>query len=133
MADAVGLIVLTLLIALVILISSFIPNVIIPWGYCVVVYLLWLVCSLFVWHRTKTPPQPRVWLTWALYSVIFAPIWFGFAAVMEFLIDSAKGESTTSYIDIAMALMVAPGSTFIFIAGWVRALKLKKGTNQNVS
>lgn len=116
-----------LLLALVIGAAAlFVPASEISVGIWVVIYAMAAVASLFVWHHPNSPNSPWKWLLLALYSIIAAPLFYGFAIVMARIFFLGNEPSGSKGFDIFIALLIAPGLTIVSIIGAVRSMLSRK-------
>lgn len=123
MADMIGLIALAALVGIV---SLFVPGSDVPLMMWMFIYMMWVVCALFVWHHRSAPSKPRTWLVLALCSVVGAPIWYGVAALTALIFFNGSEPGLSKSFDLIMTLIFAPGLTFIALTGWIRALTLAR-------
>lgn len=121
MADTIGLAILAVLVGLG---AFFVPNAKVPLWMWAFIYVIWLLCALFIWHHPRAPERPRTWLVVAVGTVIGAPIWYGFAALAALVFYSGSEPGLSKTFDLIMTLMLAPGLTCIALTGWVRASML---------
>lgn len=118
MADVFGLV---LLAAMTLIASLFVPSVQVPsiaWAF---IYPIVSAAALFVWHHPKAPKQPMKWLLLSLYSLIAAPLCFGFLALCARIFFTIEPENSRLF-DLAMTLIISPGFTIVAILGWLREL-----------
>lgn len=97
----------------------------VPGPLWIAIYFGWAATALFVWYKMDS--YKNNWLTIAGFSIGGAVLWYAVTRMASHFVFGA-GESTLSKIfDLAIALMMAPGLTFIALAGWVRQLIQQKG------
>lgn len=119
MADVIAL---TVLAALVTVMSLFVPSSEVPGVLWVFIYVIWAACAYFIWHHRKAPESATRWLLLAILSVVGASLWFGMAALIAHLSFGSNEPGLSKTFDILVTLIIAPGLTFIALTGWVRAL-----------
>lgn len=127
-SDAIGLVVLTAEIGLLIPVftSEEIPIVI--W---IVIYVALAITAIYLWHSEKSPKTPSGWLGYAAGSVVLgglffvADVWVGRSGHPNLpLLDAATRAGGP--FGFVSTLIVCPGLTFISIAGIARAYYLSK-------
>ena len=119
MADFFGL---TVLAALVALMSLYVPSSEVPGVLWVFIYMIWAAFAYFIWHHRRAPERAARWLILAALSVIGAALWFGMATLAAHLSFGSNEPGLSKVFDMTVTLIIAPGLTFIALAGWVRAL-----------
>jgi len=117
-ADALGFLVLA---ALVFVMSAF-PVVRqnmdgVGW---LLICVVGVPCAEFVWRHEKAPKTPRKWFVLALISLVGAPLFYGFSRLAAVVFFRTEPEASR-FFDIILTVMIAPGLTFISVAGAVRA------------
>jgi hypothetical protein len=83
-------------------------------------YVIGVACAAFVWHHEKAPKTPRKWLMLALISLVGALLFYGFSRLAAVVFFSTEPEASR-FFDIGLTVLIAPGLTFISIAGAARA------------
>jgi len=123
-ADALGCLVLAGLISVISAVPVVRQNIdVVGW---VLIYIVCVACAAFVWHHEKAPETPKKWLILALISLLGAPLFYGTSRLVASIFFSTEPE-TSRYFDIAMTVLIAPGLTFISIAGAARAALMSDG------
>lgn len=123
MADLAGLFILA---AVVMVVALFVPASQVPIGIWVMVYGMAAATSLFVWRHPKSPNTPRKWLLLAIYSLVAAPLFYGFAVISARIFFLGNEPNGSKGFDIFLTLMIAPGLTIVSIIGAVRAMLLSR-------
>lgn len=77
-------------------------------------------CAEFVWRHEKAPKTPRKWFLLALISLVAAPFFYGGSRLIALCFFHAEPAASRDF-DIVLTLMIAPGLTFISVAGGIRA------------
>lgn len=77
-------------------------------------------CAEFVWRHEKAPKTPRKWFLLALISLAAAPSFYGGCSLIARGFFHAEPAASRDF-DIVLTLMIAPGLTFISVAGGIRA------------
>ena len=121
-ADAVGLIVLALLITLA---SFLISSEIIAKPLWIFIYLILASCGLFLWRRVGSIKKTRQWFFISILSFPAAVIWFWVSGAISYALHGNAVSDFSVSFDMAMALMFAPGLASIAFAGWIRAFYLE--------
>ncbi|MFJ2986827.1 hypothetical protein ACIPF8_03095 [Collimonas sp. NPDC087041] len=125
MANIIGLVILA---ALMTLMSLYVPGSEVPGVFWVFIYVIWAAFAYFIWHHRKAPESATRWLILAALSVIGAALWFGIATLIAHLSFGGNEPGLSKIFDVTVALIIAPGLTFIALAGWVRALVVIRKT-----
>ena len=118
-ADVIGLLCLA---ATMLLGSALLPSLQIPPSAWVFTYLVVAVLALFVWHHQRSPKTPRTWFLYAFYTVLAALLWLAYSRVSAGVFFWNAEPAGSQAFDFALALLISPGLTTIFIIGCVRAL-----------
>jgi hypothetical protein len=126
MADVLGFGVLALMVAAV---AALVPTTAVAGGVWPFGYAIWALCAWFVWHHPSAPKRPLSWLFIALLSLVVAPLWYGVAVLAALFLFSGAEPQLSRAFDISITFLLAPGLTFIFVSGSVRAYlqERKKG------
>ena len=90
-------------------------------GLWVLVCVLWVARALFVWAKLKGSTSAKQWLLFVGYSVGGGLGWYLFARAVAHITFSNEPQLSW-LIDTVISLVIAPGLTFIFLAGWVRQM-----------
>ncbi len=120
-ADAVGLFAL---MVLVVILQTFVSPANIATPLWIPIYLVWAVCAIFVWHKPAA-----VWRRWGLIGTLSmggAVLWYVVTRGIAHMVFAIDESDLSKAIDIAVALILSPGITFIAIAGYVRELSQRK-------
>lgn len=118
-ANAAGLSVLALLVAAL---APFVPTAVLPAPLWMFIYALWSGCGLFVWQAPRAPAAPRKWLYLAGFSLLAAPFWYVFATLAGRLFFGSNEPALSNGFDLVVTCLLAPGFTFVAVAGSARAL-----------
>jgi hypothetical protein len=88
------------------------------------IYILWVVCAMFVWNHKLAPGKPKEWLLLVIGSIVTAVLWFVLARFASKLVFIKDESELSRLFDLGVALMIAPGLASIALAGWIRCLLL---------
>jgi tryptophan-rich sensory protein len=124
--DAIGLVALMAMVAIM---SAFIPPSKVPGPLWVAIYFAWAASALYVWHKVEGR-----WKRWPLIVVASmggAVLWYVVTRAISRLVFG-DGESELSKVfDLVVVLIMSPGITFIALAGWVRQLTQGKAAESS--
>lgn len=77
-------------------------------------------CAEFIWRHKKAPKTPGKWFVLALISLAGALFFYGGSRLIALAFFNAEPDASRVF-DIILTLMIAPGLTFICVAGGIRA------------
>ncbi len=120
-ADATGLIVLVILVAIL---SVFVPSSDIRRPLWIPIYAAWAVSAIYIWRKVE--PETKPWLLIGLCSAGGAAVWYAVMRATSRWIFGADEAELSKVFDLLVALMCSPGLTFVAIAGWARSLVRRK-------
>jgi apolipoprotein N-acyltransferase len=86
------------------------------------------LCAAFVWRHEKAPKTTGRWLMLALITLVGAPLFYGFSRLVAVAFFRTEPEASR-FFDIILTVIIAPGLTFISLAGAVRSLLLSGDSN----
>jgi thiol:disulfide interchange protein len=124
MTDAIGLLVLALLIAPIALV---VPESQVPLPMWVFAYIMLAVIGAFMWHSEKSPQEPLGWLLMIVGLLVLGGLWFGVDVLIGLhnhpdlpFFEAAK-ESKGPF-GFVLSAVIIPGITLIAASGAARSL-----------
>lgn len=119
MANLVGFVVLTVLTSIFLYL---LPESVIAHELTIFVFLFWSIFAWYVWNDRRAPETPKKWFFIAFCTLVAAPLFYGFAIIVAAIAFGGNEPTSSAKIDLFLAMTIAPGFTFIAIAGGMRAI-----------
>lgn len=106
------------LLLLVSTLSRFCPQERISAGMWIAIYLVWAWCAIFIWKKADSTKYSSAHL--CLLSIFFGIFWYILSRSFAYLVFGENEPESSKIYDLLIFLMITPGLTFIFFAGWIR-------------